>query len=470
MNLTLRPYQADGIEQIRASYRRGARAVLLQSPTGSGKTVMFAYITGAAARKGSRVVILVHRQELLAQTSRALFSIGVAHGLIASGKSSTLDHVQVASVQTLVRRLHRVPRFDLIIIDEAHHTAAGSWRKILDAQAEARLLGVTATPERLDGKGLGIQAGGYFDTLVNGPTVTELVNKGYLSKPVVYAPPTPVDLSGLHRRYGDYVTSETVERMDKPTITGCAVTHYKKICPGVPAIAFCASVKHAEHVATQFNEAGIPSASIDGTLDDTSRNQRIDDLGSGRISVLTSCEIVSEGTDIPVVTAAILLRPTQSTGLHLQQCGRALRPHPDKRESIILDNVGNTFKHGFPDDERDWTLDGEKRHAGTGDGNGPSEFVQCENCYLIFHRTDPACPKCGWVRPVQEREIEQVDGELSKVDDLEKERIRIHMKREVGQARTREALQEIARQRGYHHGWVEHVLRARQNREVVYDR
>jgi superfamily II DNA or RNA helicase len=464
MKFTLRPYQQQSVDDIRAAFRQGSRAPLLVSPTGSGKTVVFAYITEQAALRGNSIMIMVHRQEILSQTSRALTAIGVQHGVIAPRHTPVKSHVQVASVQTLVRRLHRVPCPELIIIDECHHSAAGSWGKILSHYAGAKLLGVTATPERLDGKGLGVDAGGFYDVMVYGPSVTELIGLGFLSKPVVYAPPTDLDLAGIRKRYGDYNRAELDERLDKPTITGCAVTHYAKHCPGEPAIAFCASVKHAEHVAEQFNGAGIESASIDGKLSDIERKARIDDLASGRIKVLTSCDIVSEGTDIPVVSAAILLRPTQSMGLHLQQCGRALRPYPGKQRTMILDHVGNTLRHGFPDDDREWSLSGRDKRERSCDVDQLPAVTQCQSCYRVFPATLDRCPECGWERPVQEREIDQVDGELQEIDEAEKRRIQVQRRREVAQARTLDELKQVARDRGYKPGWAYHIYQSRQRR------
>jgi len=463
LTLTLRPYQTAGVAALRAAYRAGAHAPIYVAPGGSGKTVLFAYITEAAARRGNRVLILVHRAELLQQTSRKLFDVRVAHGLIAPGHTPSSDPVQVASVQTLVRRLAKFPAPDLIIVDECHHAVGtNTWARVLSAYPSASLLGVTATPLRLDGKGLGVESGGFFDRLVEGPTVADLVVDGYLSHPVVYAPPVPMDLTGIRRKYGDYAAQETAERMDKPTITGCAVAHYSRICPGVPAIAFCASVKHAEHVAGQFEAAGIPATSIDGTMTDVDRRRAISDLASGRIKVLTSCEIVSEGTDIPVVTAAILLRPTMSTGLFIQQCGRALRPHPSKDRSIILDHVGNTFRHGFPDDVREWSLDGEKQgKRKVADADPEVSVVQCESCYMVFRRAEGRCPECGWIPPVQARTIQEVEGELKEIQECEKSLMRLRQRAEVGQARTLEALQQIGRQRGYKPGWAVAVYNAR---------
>lgn len=250
MNIQLRDYQMAGVEKIRASFRNGCRNVLFQLPTGGGKTVVFCYITENAAKKSNRVLILVHRQELIRQTSTSLSDIGVPHGIIAPGFTPTWDMVQVASVQTLVRRLHKIHPPQLIISDECHHANAGTWRKIFEHFNKARILGVTATPCRLDGSGLGRASGGFFDDMVKGPSVAELIDRGFLARPRIYAPPIGADLANLRKKYGEFVGADVVAAIDKPVITGSAVEHYRKLASGVPAIAFCASVAHAEHVAT----------------------------------------------------------------------------------------------------------------------------------------------------------------------------------------------------------------------------
>lgn len=406
-------------------------------------------------------MILVHRAELLRQTSETLTAFEVPHGLIASGVPETDEAVQVASVQTLVRRLSRMKWAPtLIVVDEAHHaTATTGHGQVLKHFADARVLGVTATPERLDGQGLGIEAGGFFDELVMGPTVAELVELGHLSRPVVFAPPGTVDLSGIKTVAGDFSKGELAAAMDRPVITGSAVTHYRKHCDGAPAIAFCASVKHAEHVAEAFRAAGYSAASIDGTLDADTRAQRIADLGSGALHVLTSCEIVSEGTDIPRVSAAILLRPTQSLGLYLQQVGRALRPFPGKERAVILDHVSNCHRHGLPDDDRQWSLDSKPRRQRKQDDDA-DPVKQCSECFAV-HKPAPICPSCGYVYPVKAREIEQVDGSLEEVKRIAREKA----KQEQSKAQTLEDLQRIAAARGYKPAWAEHVYKARQSRQ-----
>lgn len=451
--MILRDYQRRAVDDLRAAYARGARAPLFVLATGGGKTFTFVYVAQNAVARGNRVLILVHRQELLMQASRSLSAMGVQHGLIAAGHPQTDEPVQVASVQTLVRRLARGPlSFDLIVVDESHHAVAGSWRKIIQSLPNARVLGVTATPIRSDGKGLR----DVFDAMVLGPSIGELIALGYLVQPVVYAPPTPLDLTGVRRRMGDFDQAQLAERLDKPAITGSAVGHYAKLCNGKPAIAFCVSVAHAQHVAEQFRAAGFRAQSIDGSMHDTERKRAIDDLGTGRLHVLTSCDIISEGTDIPVVSAAILLRPTQSMGLYLQQVGRTLRPALGKDRAIILDHVGNCHRHGMPDADRQWSLDGVQSTKRAANDNAPT-LRQCEKCYAVF-LPRAVCPECGHVHEIKARQIDEVDGELQQVQVLAAKRAR---RLEISHARTREALEKIAAQRGYKPGWVRMMMQVR---------
>lgn len=464
MKFQLREYQQQSVDAIRDAYRSGYRTPLLVLPTGGGKTIVFTHIAEKMAAQGKRVYILVHRKELLTQASEKLTEFGVSHGLIAPGHSMTGDCVQVASVHTLSRRLSRLPEPDLIIIDEAHHAAAGTWKKILDHWPRSRFLGVTATPIRLDGKPLGKSAGGYFDTLVGGPNVRWMIDKGYLTQPVVFAPPTQIDYSQIKMKGKDFATTEAAAVMDKPTITGDAIDHYSRLCGGEPAIAFCASVDHAEHVAAEFTAAGYPAYSLTASLTDAQRKHRIQCLADGRIKVLTSCDIISEGTDIPVVAVAILLRPTQSLGLYLQQVGRVLRPYPGKTRSIILDHVGNCLRHGMPDEVREWDIDeGIIKKKAQDSEDGPA-VKQCERCFFVYPCGPRECPSCGYVAPVKERSIEEVAGELVQMTDDEIESFRRRSRQVVGRARTLEDLIAIADQRGYKKSWAYQIYNSRKHK------
>lgn len=449
--VTLRDYQATAGDDLRAAYRNGAKAPLLVMPTGAGKTVLFTYIASQGAAKGSRILLLAHRRELIGQISRALSHWQVPHGLIVADRAETGQPVQVASIPTLARRLYPGKyRFDLVVIDEAHHAVAGSGLgAILADQATARRLGVTATPCRLDGKGLGVSAGGYFDTLVTGPSVLELIEQGYLAAPVVYAPPEPVSLDGLKVRMGDYVIKELEGKMDQRPLTGHAVTHYGRICPGQPALAFCVTVAHAEHVAEQFRTAGYSAAALSGDTPDEVRDRMIRDLAQGRLQVLTSCNVVSEGTDIPVVSAAILLRPTASYALAMQQMGRVLRTHPGKDKAIILDHAGNTRRHGLPTEPQLWTLNGAKKKEWL---PGESRVKECPECQAQLALATRTCPECGtelWTAAAPET----VPAELEAVDAVAVSQQRCAEERA---ARTLADLKRLAKQRGYKSGWAWH--------------
>jgi superfamily II DNA or RNA helicase len=436
------------------AYRSGAQAPLLVLSTGAGKTVVFAAITQAAAARGRRVLILVHRRELIHQASAKLTQAGVTHGIIAAGFQPSDHPVQVASVQTLIRRIHHAAQPDLIVIDEAHHGVAGSWRKVIDHWPNSLLLGVTATPVRQDGRGLGM----VFDRLVLGPSTAELIATGYLSPARIYAPPPVADLTGIHRRAGDYAIDEAAERMDRPTVTGDAISHYQRIGAGQPAIAFCCNVKHAEHVCAAFNHAGVQAATLLGCTDPVRRDATVAGFAAGTLQVLVTVDVVSEGFDIPAAGCAILLRPTQSLGLYLQQVGRVLRPAPGKTHAVVLDHVGNVHRHGFPDDHREWTLADRERRAGSTGQPAPSVRT-CPECFAAF-KPAPLCPACGAYCAPPSRVIRQQDGDLQ---ELKREAVQQRVT-ERKKAHTLQQLIAVGQARGMKNpvAWARHVHNARQ--------
>ena len=602
----LRDYQKNFIKDIHSQFCAGYKAVCGQSPTGSGKTVIFSYIANGAINQGSKVVILVHRQELILQTSLALAKFQIPNAIIAPAsviKSSAQIQYRelgrnyidlnspcvVASVQTLGRRLDEFTNyFDFIITDECfvgdtliktkngykkikniksgdfvytfnekecffeykpvekrlkkplnenlirinniictenhlfftknnwkkakdltisdfllneyfnfvkiksitnvkknnedsvydltvadnhnyfangflvhncHHAVAGQWRNVTDRNPNAFLLGLTATPERLDGKGLGIESGGVYEKLVLGPSVKSLIERGYLSQPRVFAPPINFDDSALRTIAGDYDVKQMSEMLDQPQIIGDCVRHYSKICPNMPAIAFCSTIEHARHTAEQFCNSGFNFKCIDGTMSDFDRRDAIEGLGSGRYDGLTSCNIISEGTDIPVVGCAIFLRKTKSLSLYLQQAGRVLRPYSGKEYSIILDHVRNVENHGFPEDERDWSLEGRRKQKRDED----EIFIRtCPQCYACYKSSLRACPVCGFGAEnaiKSQREIEFIDAELVEIQKVQKER-------ERKEADAFNKLLELGKQRGYSnpYAWGKIVLNSRKRK------
>jgi superfamily II DNA or RNA helicase len=328
---------------------------------------------------------------------------------------------------------------------------------VLAQYPNARVLGVTATPQRLDGKGLGQ----VFDDLIRGPEVADLIEQNFLARPIYYAPKT-VSMDGVRTTAGDYNRADLAERMDRPTITGDAVTHYRKYCDGQPCIVFCTGIKHAEHVAAAFNAEGYRFQVIDGTLSKDERAHRVLDLSSGTLQGLVSVDIVSEGFDLPCVSTAILLRPTASLSLHLQQIGRVLRPSPGKQRAVILDHVGNCRRHGLAEEIRDWSLDGIKRKTKRGPQDDVASTRQCPQCFAV-HTPSPACPQCLHVYEIKDRIPDVVDGELEELKAREAIRGR---KREQGTAQTLEDLIRVGKARGMKnpHGWAHNVFKARQNK------
>jgi superfamily II DNA or RNA helicase len=443
--MNLRPYQSQLITDIRLQYQLGHKSVLAVLPTGSGKTTCFAHIAQAASRKGNRVLVLVHRQELLDQASRAM---PMPHGRISAGRSMDLSHaVQIASVQTLARRLHKLPRdfFQLIVVDEAHHSNAGTWAQVIEHFRSAHLLGVTATPCRGDGRGLGE----WYQAMVEGPSAAWLTDNGFLARARVLAPPG-FDTAGIRKRMGDFDTREAEQRVC--TIMGDCCSHYRKHLAGQTAIAFCCSVAHAEAVAQLFMGAGIPAASIDGSMDGATRRDLLQALGTGRIKVLTSCALIGEGVDVPSVGGCILLRPTQSVSLHLQMIGRCLRPSPGKAAAVVLDHVGNTLRLGHHLEPREWTLDGLAKR----DRSAAPSVKVCPQCFAAMASQAKQCGECGHTFAAEVRELQQVEGELVEVAARER-------KREQGTAQSLQELIELGRRRGYKkpRGWAERVYQAR---------
>lgn len=502
MTLHLRPYQSTLIDGARAAFAAGRTAPLLVAPTGAGKTAVSGAIAQGVAARSRIAWFVVPSLVLLSQTAEKFREYGIPCGVLHEDYTpSPRAAVQVISIQTLdawVRKgLARDPKTgrlylpargrrpsmwapDLLVMDEAHHASAASYLRVVAALLESKLLGVTATPERQDGQGLGKDHGGVFDALIEGPTLADLIADGYLCQATVYAPPVGIDMSGVRTSMGDFATGETARRVDKPGITGSVVGHYRSLAMGRRAIAFCCSIEHSMHVAAEFTAAGIPARHIDGTSTPDERREAIRLFAAGAAWILTNCGLISEGFDVPAVEAAILLRPTQSLALYLQQVGRALRPvyaagdlstaegrlaaigASAKPRAIILDHVGNVARHGFPDDPRVWTLGGRRKKKGAAAGEEAPAVRQCPTCYSC-HRPAPQCPACGHVYEIKGRVLEERAGSLQEVD---RQALSFARAQEVRSAKTREDLERIAKERGYNPRWVEHQMRVRGQRQA----
>ena len=465
MKIKLREYQNKSISEIRSLFISGVNSVLLQSSTGSGKTILAAFMMAGAAERGQKVYFIAHRDYLLSQTSEALKLLGIPHGMISPAYTENNELVQVASIMTIVRRLDRLRPGDLLIIDEAHRSLAGTHMKLIKAWPKARIVGLTASPQRLDGKPLG----DVYKSMVEGPSMRWLIDNGFLSDFVIYAPPSPgLDMTGVKRIAGDYDKSETEKRINKPTITGSAVEHYVKLLNGKRAIVFCVSIKHSISVIEQFNAAGIPAAHIDGTFNNVKRRALMADFKAGKLKILSNVELIVEGYDLPVVEGVLLLRPTQSLVFFLQALGRSLRPAPNKKHAIILDHVGACAMHGFPDDEREWSLEGKEAFKNKKQDDLLVRIHQCKKCYYVYENGPENCPSCGEYSPPKIRVIKETDGELQKLNREAIDRAKIDRKREQGKAQTYEELIALGKSRGMKNpkGWAYFIYNSRKKKRA----
>jgi superfamily II DNA or RNA helicase len=463
--IQLRPYQSQIIEDARQALRRGP-SVLVQLATGGGKTALAAFMLGTARSKGRRCWFIAHRDFLLEQTAATFDKVGIPYGFIAAGRPFNEHHqVQIVSIGTAARRLDRLIPPDVIVWDECHHIGAATYEKIYRWAAGARHVGLSATPTRLDGKGLGA----YFKEMVRGPSVADLIRDGHLSQYRCFAPSAP-NLAGVHTVAGDYNRGELGAVMDDGQIIGDMVRHYREKASGRRAVYFGVSVEHSKHIANTFSANGIPATHLDGTSTSAERCAAAIALRDGRLSVLSNIDLFGEGFDLgaaaggsveTTIEAVGLARPTQSLSLHLQQIGRALRPKAEA--AIILDHAGNCMRHGLPDNDREWTLEGRAKGRKPAD-NGPP-VRQCGECFAVHAAAMDHCPYCGTVYEVQGREVEEVAGELVEISDLQRHQAFIGRKIEEGKCRSLADWQALARKRGFKPGWAYFRYQAKQGKQ-----
>lgn len=451
--ITLRPYQSDLITATRSALARSRHVIIVLS-TGGGKTAISSHIAQGASEKGKRIMFCCHRDFLLDQTAMAFNDVGLNYTFVAAGREyNPFSSVVIASIDTLKRRLDKVRAPDILIVDEVVHAAAAGWSKVIEHYQShgCFTIGLTACPERLSGQGLHP----WFKEIVQGPPMKWLIENGYLSPYKLFAPSSP-DLSGMHTRGGDYVSGEIEYAMNKPSITGCAIGEYKKIAPGKQGVAFCCSIAHSHAVRDGFIDAGFSAVHIGSDTSRDDRREMLRDFRAGKINLMTSVDIFSEGFDLPSVEYGAMLRPTKSLSIFMQQSGRLLRSSPGKKFAFIADHAANCRTHGLPCDERTWTLEDRDKKKCIG-GERTITLKQCESCYRV-HRPAPSCPDCGTVYSVQSRQIKELEGELSEVQIEQKKKAD---RMEVGAAKTMEDLRRIQADRGYAPGWVFQMARVK---------
>jgi DNA repair protein RadD len=417
--MKLRPYQEQVVTDYEDKIAEGVRRILIIAPTGSGKTVILSEITKRAKAAKKQVLFVAHRDELLTQARDKLKSFGIIAGIIKAGRERDLRPlaaVQVAGIQTLHARAVRaktmeLPPADLVVVDEAHHVRAMTYQTIVSAYPNAIIIGLTATPCRNDGRGLG----NAFDAMIEAPQIGELIQLGHLVKLKIFAPPAP-NLRGVDvASTGDYVVNQLSDRMNTDPLVGDFVEHWLKHGQRRRSVVFAVDIAHSVHIVEELIKADVKAEHLDGTTPQADREAIIGRLASGETEIVSNVGVLTEGFDLPDIGCIALVRPTRSLGLFRQMIGRGLRPADGKSDLIILDHSGGVHRHGRPDDPIAWTLDTDKRAANpTHDARITKHhdpFVECTACGHLRMR-GIACDHCGWEPKPQARAVEYVDGQL----------------------------------------------------------
>jgi DNA repair protein RadD len=437
--------QEEFVEQLRGALRAGKKSILGVASPAFGKTMVAGSITQTSIKRGSSVWFLVHRKNLLRQTSQSFWRAHIEHGLITSGKRRSTLPVQVGTIGSVHSRLDELVAPALLFVDEAHLARGNMFEKVITwaKDSGAIVIGLTGTPERLDGKSLG----DVFDCMVEARSTQWLIEQGRLSTYEMYSTGVMPDLSGVKNSGNDYNREQLADVMQDRVIVGDVVDHWRKLAPGLITVCYCVNVKHSKATAQYFNDSGIPAVHVDADTTEKELKEACLGLASGKYLILCNCELVIEGFDLSsqvgqdiTIECCILLRPTQSLARYLQMVFRALRKKD--RPAVILDHAGCAMKHGLPDDEREWSLEGRAKGKRKKKDDEPDVFVQqCDTCYHIFRPGVGECPACGTkveIKPT--REIQQMAGELLKIDI---ETQRVARKREQGSARTLRELIEL---------------------------
>lgn len=458
----LRDYQIDVLRRIESEIAAGRRRLCLVAPTGSGKTVIAAALIAKAADRREHVLFIAHRRELIEQTSRKLHDTSIDHGIIQAGYPPRLgERVQIASIQTLHARAVRtrkidLPSADLLFIDEAHHARARTYGRLIESFPKAVIIGLTATPCRGDGCGLG----NIFEVLVECPSVAKLTKTGYLVPVRIFAPVRP-DLSGVRVERGDYVESQLAARVNTDRLVGDVVEHWHRLSEKRPTVAFTVNVAHSVHIRNELRRSGVLAEHIDGSTPLEERKRILANFAAGSVDVVCNCAVLIEGWDRPEASCLVLARPTKSLGLYRQMVGRILRPALGKADALILDHSGAVFAHGFPDDEIVWALRTDRRadnpaHAARRAHRAPG-LTTCPEC-LAVRLEGRACSSCGWHPLTKPIAIEVADGALGEVD-RRSHAAAARQYSPIERERFHRQLASIAKARGYKTGWIAHKYR-----------
>jgi DNA repair protein RadD len=428
--VNLYDYQQKVVAEYEAKIAAGIRRPLIAAATGSGKTVIASEIVRREVAKSKRVVFLAHRDELLTQARRKLSRFGITAGIIKAGRDNDArpqSLVQICGIQTLHARAIRrqtieLPPAEIVIIDEAHHARAQTYEQIVAAYPNATIIGLTATPCRSDGRGLG----NIFDVIVEAPQVPELIKLEKLVPAKIFAP-APPDLRGVQTaKTGDYVISQLEERMNTDALVGDVVEHWLRHSERRRTVGFAVDVAHSVHITRELVKSGVRAEHLDGTTKQDEREAILSRLASGETEFVSNCAVLTEGFDLPDLGCIVLVRPTKSLLLYRQMIGRGLRTAPGKTDCIILDHAGAVHRHGLPTDPIAWTLHTDQRAANKTHDRRKSEhkdpFCQCKSCGHLRQKGF-ACFNCGWEPKPRGQGIDYIDDNLIELGQSQRQEL-----------------------------------------------
>jgi DNA repair protein RadD len=413
----LRDYQKEAVDKIR---RSTSRRILVVSPTGSGKTHVLNAVMTEYAANFKHSLMIVHRREIVLQTKNKLLKLGLSPGIIMANEvPNPYAQIQLAAIQTLHARAIRserikMPLAHLLAIDEAHHACAGTYKKVIEAYPESKILGLTATACRGDGRGLG----GIFDELIELPQVPDLIEMGFLV-PTINFGPQDIDLKGIKTVAGDYAKDQLARRMNTEKLVGNIVVHWLKYSERRKTVIFAVDVAHSVHIRDELVKAGVRAEHIDGSTPKDQRDETLARLDRSEIEVVCNCMVLTEGWDMPEIGCCVLARPTKQMGLYRQMVGRVLRPAPDKKNATVIDHSGAIHRLGFVEDRIEWTLDPEGKPKNKSqtqrEATGGNRLLECSQCGCMRLGGKP-CPNCGFLPQKKPVDYQVREGELGLID------------------------------------------------------
>jgi DNA repair protein RadD len=444
-----RPYQSRAIEEARAKMLKGTKRFIFQASTGSGKTIIAGILVKSMLARNKRVLFAAHRRELVTQPYKKFTEdLGIAPASIGVVKADLKNlrnpgaPIQIVSIQSVYRKA--LPRADVVIIDECHLARSASYEWLLEQYPDAYIIGLTATPTRLDGRSLG----DIFEDIVVVAQPSELFEGGWIVAPRMFTVPESQlpDLAGIHHLGGDFKEDELAERAMKVVVMGSIVDHWALRAKGLRTILFAVTKKHSMAVTDLLVAAGIRARHVDGETPKDQRDAALLDLKEGRLDILCQVGLWIEGLDMPELKCAIMARPTESIVIHLQTAGRIMRPW-EGMVPILLDHAGNCRRLGPPTRDRVFNLREEKQK---GNPRKPEEAKVCKVCFSIVEMGTLVCPSCGAVLSAP-REVTQIDGvDLVEITD---ESIKAAAK-EASKQSAWDRLWRRAYNEGFDRGWV----------------